>query len=74
MLNVSPKIARESADSIRTERFYPANSAQTHVVPNCKRQLGQLMDYHKEGIEIGVHDMLSRAIKINGKAAERMEY
>ena len=42
---------------------------------NCKRQLGQLTEYHKTGIEIGgVHDMLSRAIKINGKAAERQEY
>ncbi|MHC4777387.1 MAG: (Fe-S)-binding protein [Planctomycetota bacterium] len=46
---------------------------------NCKRQLGQLMDNAKEkyGIDIavgGVHDMLSRAILINGKAAERVEY
>jgi Fe-S oxidoreductase len=42
---------------------------------NCKRQLGQLVEYHKTGIEIGgVHDMLSRAIKINGTAAVRQEY
>jgi hypothetical protein len=32
------------------------------------------MEYDKEEIEIGgVHDMLSRSIKINGKAAERTE-
>jgi Fe-S oxidoreductase len=42
---------------------------------NCKRQLTQLMEHHREQVEVGgVHDMLSRAIKVNGKAAERMEY
>jgi Fe-S oxidoreductase len=42
---------------------------------NCKRHLGQLMEHHKEEIDIGgVHDMLSRAILINGKAAERTDY
>jgi Fe-S oxidoreductase len=42
---------------------------------NCKRQLTQLMEYHKEEIEIGgVHDMLSRAILIDGKAADRQDY
>jgi Fe-S oxidoreductase len=42
---------------------------------NCKRQLSQLLEHHKEDIAIGgVHDMLSRAILINGKAAEREEY
>ncbi|MHC5036925.1 MAG: (Fe-S)-binding protein [Planctomycetota bacterium] len=42
---------------------------------NCKRQLSQLMDYHKMDVEVGgVHDMLSRAILINGKAAERQDY
>ena len=42
---------------------------------NCKRQLMQLMEYHKEDIGVGgVHDMLSRAILINGKAAERKDY
>jgi Fe-S oxidoreductase len=41
---------------------------------NCKRQLTQLMEYHKEDIEVGgVHDMLSRAIKIDGKAADRKD-
>jgi Fe-S oxidoreductase len=39
---------------------------------NCKRQLMQLMEYHKEDIGVGgVHDMLSRAILIHGRAAER---
>jgi len=42
---------------------------------NCKRQLTQLMEYHKEDVEVGgVHDMLSRAILINGKAADRKDY
>jgi Fe-S oxidoreductase len=42
---------------------------------NCKRQITQLIEHHKLGIELGgVHDMLSRAIIINGKAANRFEY
>jgi Fe-S oxidoreductase len=42
---------------------------------NCKRQLTQLMEHHEEEIDVGgVHDMLSRAILINGKAAEREDY
>jgi len=42
---------------------------------NCKRQLSQLMEYHETGVEVGgVHDMLSRAILINGKAAQRQKY
>jgi len=42
---------------------------------NCKRQLTQLMEHHKEQIEVGgVHDMLSRSIIINGRAADRVDY
>ena len=42
---------------------------------NCKRQLTQLMEHHKEEIDVGgVHDMLSRAILIDGKAAKREDY
>ncbi|MEW6249933.1 MAG: (Fe-S)-binding protein [Planctomycetota bacterium] len=42
---------------------------------NCKRQLTQLMEYHKAEIAVGgVHDMLSRAILVNGKAGNRKEY
>ncbi len=42
---------------------------------NCKRQLTQLMEHHNEDIDVGgVHDMLSRSILINGKAAEREDY
>lgn len=42
---------------------------------NCKRQLTQLMEHHGEQIEVGgVHDMLSRAIIVNGKAADRVDY
>ena len=42
---------------------------------NCKRQITQLIEHHKLGIELGgVHDMLSRSIIVNGKAADRVEY
>jgi Fe-S oxidoreductase len=42
---------------------------------NCKRQLTQLMEHHHMQVEVGgVHDMLSRAILLNGKAAERVQY
>lgn len=42
---------------------------------NCKRQLTQLMDYHKQQVEVGgVHDMLNRSIIINGKAAGSVDY
>jgi len=41
---------------------------------NCKRQLMQLAEFHKLDAAVGgVHDMLSRSILINGKAAERTE-
>ena len=33
------------------------------------------MDHHGDEIDVGgVHDMLSRSILINGKAAERQDY
>jgi len=42
---------------------------------NCKRQLTQLMESHGEDVHVGgVHDMLSRSILINGKAAERVDF
>jgi Fe-S oxidoreductase len=42
---------------------------------NCKRQLTQLMESHRQSTAVGgVHDMLSRAILVNGKAAERKDY
>lgn len=42
---------------------------------NCKRQLTQMMEHHDADIEVGgVHDMLSRSILVNGKAAERTDY
>jgi Fe-S oxidoreductase len=41
---------------------------------NCKRQLAQLMEHHKENVAVGgVHDMLSRAILVDGKAGNRKE-
>lgn len=42
---------------------------------NCKRQLGQLMEHHRDGVVVGgVHDMLSRAILIDGRAGDRKSY
>jgi len=42
---------------------------------NCKRQLAQLMEFHDKKIDVGgVHDMLSRSILIDGKAAEQQDY
>lgn len=41
---------------------------------NCKRQLTQLVEHHKMDVAVGgVHDMLSRAILIDGKAANRKD-
>jgi Fe-S oxidoreductase len=67
-MNISGKKKMEQIRDV--EAKYVATACS-----NCKRQLGQLMEYHEEEIEIGgVHDMLSRSILINGKAAERAEY
>lgn len=42
---------------------------------NCKRQFMQLIETHEADYSVGgVHDMLSRSILINGKAAERVDY
>ena len=42
---------------------------------NCKRQFMQLIEFHKSDFVVGgVHDMLSRSILINGKAAERIDW
>jgi len=42
---------------------------------NCKRQLGELIEHHGDKVTVcGVHDMLSRAILIDGKAADRKQY
>ena len=42
---------------------------------NCKRQIMQLMEHHKDRVAVGgVHDMLSRAILVNGKAGDRKSY
>jgi len=42
---------------------------------NCKRQLMQLVESHEMDVEDGgVHDMLSRAILVEGKAADRKVY
>ncbi|MBU0519753.1 (Fe-S)-binding protein [bacterium] len=42
---------------------------------NCKRQFMQLIEYHKADFQVGgVHDMLSRSIMIDGKAAEHIDY
>ena len=42
---------------------------------NCKRQLSQLMEHNEMEVAVGgVHDMLSRSILIDGKAADRVDY
>jgi Fe-S oxidoreductase len=42
---------------------------------NCKRQLAQLMEHHETHVTVGgVHDLLSRAILIDGKVAKRANY
>ncbi|MBT7618306.1 MAG: hypothetical protein HN590_13570 [Calditrichaeota bacterium] len=42
---------------------------------NCKRQFMQLIESHNADFAVGgVHDMLSRSILINGKAAERVDW
>jgi Fe-S oxidoreductase len=42
---------------------------------NCKRQIKELMEHHKDRVAVGgVHDMLSRAILVNGKAGNRKSY
>ena len=67
-MNISGKKKLEQIQEVEAKFVATACS-------NCKRQLGQLMEYHKQDVEIGgVHDMLSRAILINGKAAERVDY
>ena len=63
-------LATTATDGVVTGAAYV-----TTACSNCKRQLTQLMEHHKEEIDVGgVHDMLSRSILINGKAAERKEY
>lgn len=67
-MNVSGKKKLEQITEV--EAKYVATACS-----NCKRQLGQLMEYHKRDVEIGgVHDMLSRSILIDGRAAVRREY
>ncbi len=67
-MNISGKKKMEQIRAIGAKYVAAACS-------NCKRQLTQLMESHEEDIAVGgVHDMLSRAILINGKAAERVDY
>jgi Fe-S oxidoreductase len=67
-MNVSGVKKREQIDA--TGAKYVATACS-----NCKRQLTQMSEYHETGFEVGgVHDMLSRAILIDGKAAGRAEY
>ena len=67
-MNVSGK---KKMDQIRdTGAKYVATACS-----NCKRQFMQLIEYHNADFAVGgVHDMLSRSILINGKAAVRTEY
>ena len=68
---------RMTVSGVKKHEQIKATGAQ-HVATacaNCKRQLGQLMEHHKESITVGgVHDCLSRAILVSGKAANRRSY
>jgi Fe-S oxidoreductase len=67
-MNVSGKKKLEQIRATGARRVATACS-------NCKRQLTQLMEYHRESVEVtGVHDMLSRTVLIDGKAAEALDY
>jgi len=67
-MNVSGKKKMEQV--VATGAKYVATACS-----NCKRQFMQLIEHHKADFAVGgVHDMLSRSIMINGKAAERIEY
>ncbi len=53
-----------------TEAKYVATACS-----NCKRQFMQLIETHKADFAVGgVHDMLSRSILIDGKAANRIDW
>ena len=42
---------------------------------NCKRQIIQLMEHHQDPVTVsGVHDFLSRAILVDGRAGQRKSY
>ena len=68
---------RMTVSGVKKHEQIKATGAQ-HVATacsNCKRQLGQLMEHHKESMTVGgVHDCLSRAIIVDGKAANRRSY
>jgi len=67
-MNVSGRKKMEQVSATGAEYVATACS-------NCKRQFMQLIEHHDAGFSVGgVHDMLSRSILIEGKAAERVEY
>lgn len=56
-----PEATREAGGPVRP-------SIEVHVGQECKRQLTQLMEYHKTGVTVGgVVDLLSRAITVPGQ-------
>ena len=72
ILDFRMKVAgRKKLDQINT-------TGATYVAAacsNCKRQLTQLMEHYKKDCAVGgVHDILSRSILVNGKAATRIDY
>ena len=71
--HTAQRMMRSQSPPSRTH-LRPATYVAT-ACSNCKRQLTQLMEHHREKIAVGgVHDMLCRAILINGKAAEVVDY
>jgi Fe-S oxidoreductase len=68
---------RMAVSGVKKHQQINATGATYVAAPcaNCKRQLGQLMEHHKESISIGgVHDLFSRAILVDGKPGVRKSY
>jgi Fe-S oxidoreductase len=70
-----PRIILEASCQDFREMYPNRGEYVAAACSNCKRHLSQLMEHYKEDIAVGgVHDMLSRAILIDGKAAKRVSY
>ena len=68
---------RMTVSGVKKQEQIKATGAQyvATACANCKRQLTQLMEHHQTRVTVGgVHDMLSRAILVDGTAANRKSY
>ena len=71
------KAFRMTVSGIRKRDQIRATGAAYVAAPcaNCKRQLGELMVHHGMAVKVGgVHDLLSRAILVDGKPGNRTDY